>query len=570
MRLKPSQETAIKFLTEGGPHKLLLDDPGVGKTAPVCVAFTKIDQLRPILIITLPGQKTDWEWNLREWGAAHSKLDTQIINTGKDKIDKRRSFIIISPQLLLNKNIQLQLLTMQFDCIAVDEAHVFKSWDAVGSKFLHQHLLKRGDKIWFITGSFMPNKPIEMYLPLKCLFPELLGEYVDYEKFTRRYCAGFMDSQGWNANGSSHLDELRARISPAVLRRELREVYPRLPLCTFREIYVTADIEESERDTPTTTLERLVGIAKIPGAVAFITDWLYNEPNKKLLVFTRNRQVTEEIQAQIPGALKYYGGMSKEAKQNAKMAFINDPKARVLVANRQSIGQATDGLQHVCHHILEVQLDWSRGLQDQGYGRIVRNGQTETQYVTRLIAEDTVEEAHVRVYRQKATINTQLFGRKIVSLEDKLDRIIELLEAAKDSPKPSATNAPTAEKPLGKSASTASKGSTGKPGRLHKAKPEPEAEDEADEDEPENTEPTIDDVRAVAGEVRQKLGGKAVPASKAAIDKVTQSFKAKDGGKCKVLADIQEKDYAKVIARFEALAPKEEEPEEDDEDEDEE
>jgi SNF2 family DNA or RNA helicase len=583
MKLYAHQEKTVEFLLADGPHKLLLDDCGVGKTAPTCVALTKIPHRhRQTLIVTLPSHKSTWMRELQTW-ANVSPDCINIINTGKDDLyAKRRGFVIISPQLLLTKRIQIELLKQKWDAIVVDEAHVYKSWDAVGSKFLYKHLLKTGNFIWFLTATLMPNRPIDLYLPLKCLFPEILGEYVDYEKFTRRYCAGHMDSTGWNANGSSHLSELRARLAPIMLGRELREVYPGLPPSITDEIYVDIDIEESERDTPTPTLERLVGIAKVDGAVDYLRDELYNEPTQKILVFTRNRQVTEEIYIGLLGfgtwrPLKYYGGMTKEEKCKVLKDFETDPLTRVLIANRTSLGQAYDGLQRVCNRIVEVQFDWQRGLQDQGYGRIVRNGQTKPVRITRIVAAGTVEDAIIRSYYQKKKSNDVLFAndkrRKIVNIEESLDRIagaLEILVSLKsefketsDSPKAKSTT-----KDGAKFAVSAVKKSAGKPVKSAPTEDEPEDE-EAYEEASGEAEITEDDVRNVAGEVRAKLGGKSVPSSKAAIDKVTQSFKKKDGSKCKLLADIQAKDYAKVIEKLKALAPEESDGDEDeDEDED--
>ena len=572
--LYPFQEESVRFLLSR-PHCLLADDPGVGKTPPVCVALPQVTKVYGRWLIICPtGIKDTWAHRLLEWNAIQHLSHVQVLNTGKDKLLPGKRCYIVSPAIMLNPIIQAQLLSFKYDCIVVDEADQFKNWDAEGSKFLYQVLLPRAINKWLLTGTFMPNRPIEMYLALKCLAPELIAPYDTYEKYTKRYCSGYFDSIGWNVNGSSHLKDLRKRIKPFMLRRELRDVYPELPGIIEDTIFIPTSILESERNTPLPTLERLVGVAKIQGVVDYLRDRLYNFEGK-ILVFTRNRQVTEEVFQHLIGfkqwvPLKYYGRMSSLQKSLVLDAFQNSAEHRILIANRRSLGVAQDGLQNCCNHVVEAQFDWCRGLTDQGYGRLVRNGQTNKVRITRMIASDTIEEAMLYDYRQKTKTNNILFKtEKKMSIEDSLasiaDSLLKLANPAnmvtmggggggkgtltiESSPKSTERTGIIGDS--AKPAGSAAKKPAGRPSKVVA----PTEDEMAEQDEA----LTLEDVREVAGEVREKLGGKSVPAAKAAIDKVTKKF---GGAK---LADIDSKHYIKFIAALRALVP-EDEPEEDEE-----
>jgi len=84
--------------------------------------------------------------------------------------------------------------------------------------------------------------------------------------------------------------------------------------------------------------------------------------------------------------------------------------------------------------------------------------------------------------------------------------------------------------------------------KLPVAKPE-KVSKPTEDDDAEVSELTEDDVREVAGRVRIALGGKANPQAKAAIDKVLKKY----GGT--VIADVDPKNYPKLIDSLNALAP---------------
>jgi len=330
--LYPFQEETLAFLLSER-HRLLADEPGVGKTPPTCVALKRMPKRFHKSLIICPGNiKPVWENKLIDWSGA--KLEhIQILDTGNDIVRQDARWIIVSRELLYSQKILNQLYPRKYDACVVDEAHDFCNWDSLAANILfgHKNLMKRpliasATNKWLLSGSFMPNRVAQMYVPLKCLAGDLLAPYETFEKFTRHYCNGYFDklSLEWKYYGSSNLNELREKLRPFMLFRRLRDVYPDLPHESVDEVFCDLDIVESERDTPMIALEKIVGVAKIPHAVDFLRNELYNKDDK-ILAFIHNRKVAEELHKQLIGfdfhPRLYYGGMSHVDKKAAVNAF---------------------------------------------------------------------------------------------------------------------------------------------------------------------------------------------------------------------------------------------------------
>lgn len=466
------QKTDVKFLhfrdqrLNYKPHKLLAHDPGVGKTPSVCYALRG----RTAIILTPapPSVKTTWAHRLIEWGAAKSHDEIQILWTGADKIDPTKRFIIVSYELCLIERLFLALQSLpKRDAFVIDECHRLQNWDAKITQHIYgknnpakKPLILKGRDKWLMSGTFMTNRPINMYPSFHALAPEAITPHDTYSKYAVYFCGAFFQDGEWDIRGATNLPELRDSLhnSGFMRRLELRDVYPEIPLSIDDEQFLKLDLgiskndgeEISVRNTLGTTLELLVGIAKIPHVVSLAKDWLRQNPKKKLLIFCKNRVVTEGVRDGLKkfGAAIYYGGMTKRQKEESKRQFESGPKCRVLSANRKSAGESVDGWQYNCHHVWEAQIDWSHGLEVQGFGRVVRKGQTETVYITRFIAEGTIEEAILRSYKSKKKTFNYLFKsedqmsehEEVMSVLKSIDASLKKLSGAPGKPSESKTS----------------------------------------------------------------------------------------------------------------------------------
>lgn len=440
--LFPYQLEGVDFLSSR-KHALLGDEPGLGKTPQACVAALEIKAKR-IFITCLAGIKINWARELVAWGVCKQE-EIFTVWTKRDKIPKDACIVICNYELVISAHIFKQLQGLYFDLWIGDEAHKLKS---MGSKITCKMLKSQGTRPmliancnykWCLTGSFMENRPIEMFPLLRMLAGDCIAPYKSYEQFARRYCEGYFDGEEIVAKGACRLRELAKRIKPFFLRREYKDVYDMPPLIESACIvkielpkidgfmldansavgYAIGQTEMGTENTNGATLYKAIGIAKTWATVKEVKDLL--EVRDKVMVFAYHREVIDILTRELEefGAKKIYGGVSAKRKDELVQSFINDPEERVRIVQITSAGTGVDGFQKACNTLVFAENDWSIGKNDQGIGRVFRLLQENTVYVVRIIAEGTFDEVVLNTMRKKERNVKQFYKKeKQMSLED--------------------------------------------------------------------------------------------------------------------------------------------------------
>jgi SNF2 family DNA or RNA helicase len=470
-QLLPFQPAGVEFLLgklpkSKAPHRLLADDMGLGKTIQVCEAIRRLKEKHvqvPLLIVCPPLIKMTWKQTLINWSGISAK-DIQIITYGAQKVTG--SVVIVNYELLHNKALRVQLLNRKFLVGVFDEVHRLKSLDSkiseivLGNTAHYKPLIGQCYYKWCLSGTFIPNRPAEAYLLLKTLAPECIEPYLSWDAFAKYFCGGYYDECTGKTvgKGGSHLDELKERMAGFMLRRTEDEV--NLPDKLIQHVYCQVSMPQvqnlakeisvmSTENTHLATLRKAVGIAKIPFCIDYLTDWLENHPEQKIVVFAYSRQVIESI-ADSDKLAKFnpvyvYGGSSAKDKEFALRYFAEDPACRMLELQILSGGEALDGLQYTANNVFFAEQEWSAGVFDQALKRIHRIGQTKAVHAMVAIAQNVdLENIITQTYkRKKKTIqklldpcnnktdilHTPSINRgNHMTIEDKLDAIIQLLE----------------------------------------------------------------------------------------------------------------------------------------------
>jgi SWI/SNF-related matrix-associated actin-dependent regulator 1 of chromatin subfamily A len=411
--LFPFQKTGVKFLMEE-PHRLLADEMGLGKTIQALSAAAELGCCS-ILIICPAIIKETWAHHVNQW-TTFGPESIQIINT-KSCIISNKPVIIVNYELLYTKEgknaILKQLFRRRFALCIVDEAHRLKEASA---KITHIILAKTGKRSplisvahrkWLLTGTPMPNRPIELFPILRTLDASTIEPYSTFEAFGNHFCDPQPNDYGINYDGASNVEELKERLSKFMLRREMKDVYQQLPEKIISPIYCKVDIEEDQSDTPLATLRMKLGLAKIPFVVSYVLDKVESEKNK-LVVFAYSRSVIEGI-ANHDKLAKYdpvfiYGSLTYEDKTFALKQFKHEPSCRIIVLQYNAAGTGTDGLQQHSNCMVMAEPDWSAGTFDQAIGRLHRIGQTELVRVYPIIARETLDESIFGVYTKKSKV----------------------------------------------------------------------------------------------------------------------------------------------------------------------
>ena len=125
---------------------------------------------------------------------------------------------------------------------------------------------------------------------------------------------------------------------------------------------------------------------------------MYDEhgQRRKLIIFTEHKDTLLYLEEKIKAFLGkseaviiIRGGMQRQERKNAEIAFNQDEKVEVLVAT----DAACEGvnLHHNCHLMINYDLPWNPNRLEQRFGRIHRIGQKHNCHLWNLVARETRE-----------------------------------------------------------------------------------------------------------------------------------------------------------------------------------
>ncbi len=120
-----------------------------------------------------------------------------------------------------------------------------------------------------------------------------------------------------------------------------------------------------------------------------------NMRRRKFVIFTEHRDTLNyllerlrSLRGRHEAVVAIHGGMHREERKSAEVAFKNDPAAEILVAT-DAAGEGIN-LQRA-HLMANYDLPWNPNRIEQRFGRIHRIGQTEVCHLWNLVALDTRE-----------------------------------------------------------------------------------------------------------------------------------------------------------------------------------
>ena len=192
----PYQRGGIKALAERR-SALLADPMGLGKTIQICGLLNKLpDELRTVLIVVKASLKLNWRNELSKWLVIPRRID--VVNGGKEQIPADPDIVVVNYDVL-SKHSE-KLTSRIWDCVVFDESHYLKNPKAARTI----HALKiRARRRYALTGTPVPNRPIEIQPILGYLDPE---NFDDFFSFAKRYADAYRSRFGWDFTGSSNLD----------------------------------------------------------------------------------------------------------------------------------------------------------------------------------------------------------------------------------------------------------------------------------------------------------------------------------------------------------------------------
>jgi SWI/SNF-related matrix-associated actin-dependent regulator 1 of chromatin subfamily A len=432
--LKDFQNAGVEELLCRKGFNLLADEQGLGKTIQVLEfakfaiknSQTRFVKPNKVLVIAPSSLKINWQREAKKFDS-EDIFKIEILRGTKAKIENPDTNLVIVNYDLLSSGIVFdQLEKYNADLVLGDEIHLTKSPNAARTKRTFS-IAKKAKKFIAISGTPIPNRPIEIFPLLKTFCPEALGHYADQRRFEYHFCAGFQDKWGFNNSGASNLEELGERLRATCMIRRLKkdvlgnnkmppqilafEADATTMALTLKEHELAAEFLKKNKEIPNigeiAEIRQELAMRKLPLAIQFIKDLLLC--NNKVVVFAHHRAVIAELLSNFAeNSVAIMGGLSEKQKQNAVDCFQNDPSIQVFIGQIQAAGVGITLT--AASQVVFVESAWSPGDIDQCVDRCDRIGQTKWVQARFLVIEDSLEEHMLKVAFDKAKNINKIMG----------------------------------------------------------------------------------------------------------------------------------------------------------------
>ena len=440
--LRAYQAEGATFLSNSPRRaRLLGDEPGLGKTRQ---AIHAADTLRAnrVLVLCYAIAKSHWQREFQDLQSRKRKI--QVLTSQRNQIstiDNDRLVVIANYDLIQQRDQPLRnkLLSVHWDVLILDEAHVLKSPDANRTKYVYgrRHdgaggLIGRCDNVFLLTGTPMPNHAGELWTHFHALAPELIqdplrpGTPLSYLHYLDRYAIIQATPWGNKIQGSKNLNDLNKRLQPFMLRRRKKDVLKDLPPLNFTLYPLTLptppaptqldQLDDQDLEAlisggspggyapgQISTVRRVLGEAKALPAVALACQELEDDPGTKIIVFAHHLSVLDTMHADFKNqgfkVCQIDGRTSATQRDLNIEAFQKHPDYRVFLGQTNAAG--TSVTLTASSNVLIVEPSFVPKDNVQAASRAHRFGQRNSVLVRYLYAPGTLDERIIRILHRK-------------------------------------------------------------------------------------------------------------------------------------------------------------------------
>lgn len=466
----------LEFLTYALSHKsfLLGDQMGVGKSREIidlALHLKRDEGMQHCLIICgINGTKYNWleEINIHSNESAiilgtHVGKNGNLIEDGTEAKLKqlmevpKEFFWIINVEALRLKHggrfaiadvINSLCYNKTIGLIAFDEAHICRTPESMQARALLQI---KCDRIVPMSGTFLINKPLDLYVPLKWIGKE----QHNYWAYKNHYCI-FGAFGTHEVIGYKNLKDLHNTVKNCMLRRLTSQVLDLPPKIQKRE-YVELNKEQAKlysdikkqiledidkikmsvdplsellrlrqvTGTPELLSTKVTKSAKIDRLLELVEE-VTNEGNK-CIVYSNWTSVTDILKEKLSKYNPAYitGEVTANKRMEQVKKFQDDPTCKVIIG---TIGAMGTGITlTAANTIVFMDEPWNRAIKDQAEQRAYRVGTKNTVEVITLVAKKTIDEAIYNIVQRKGKMSDALIDGK-VSVDSKGKLVNYLLQ----------------------------------------------------------------------------------------------------------------------------------------------
>jgi SNF2 family DNA or RNA helicase len=307
-RLRPYQLNDIWFLSHL-PHCGVFSEMRTGKT-PTTLRLLEAEKHEKIIVVCPASLVLNWKAEIERWAS----LEAFAVNgtkTKRSKIyqewDSKKGYLVLSKD---TAKADIDLLN-KFDKYALvcDESHFLRNYKSLQSKALFQ-LGKKATKRIALTGTPSTNAGSDAYGILHFLYPT---KFSSYWSFVDRYFKTWESPWGSREiSGYKREEELKEVLDLISVQRKRSEVMKFIPPKQYQKIEVEMlpkqkkaynemlnmfTVEEADLDAPSVLAQltrlrqiclapELLNIAAPSAKEQFILEWLENNPNEQVIIFS--------------------------------------------------------------------------------------------------------------------------------------------------------------------------------------------------------------------------------------------------------------------------------------------
>ena len=464
--LLPYQLDGIAF-SVGAGRAVLADDMGLGKTIQgigVAELLAREADISKVLIICPASLKSQWRSEIHRFSDRSCQL---VLGSAKERAVQYGDdgfFTICNYEQVLRDILPIE--RVRWDLIVLDEGQRIKNWEAKTSQMVKS---LRSPFALVLSGTPLENRLDDLFSVVEFIDDRRLGPAF---RFYNRHRV--VDEKG-KVLGYRNLEQLRANLSPVLLRRTRGSVMQDLPPRTTEIIRIAPtaeqlDIHQGHMQTVSTIihksyisemdllrLQKALLMCRMSANSTFLVDkqppgysskleelkdlitQLFAEEGRKAVLFSEWTTMLNLIEQILNGQgipfVRLDGSVPQKKRLQLVHQFQRDDDCRLFITT--NAGSTGLNLQ-AANTVINVDLPWNPAVLEQRISRAHRMGQENPVQVFVLVTEDTIEERLLTTLSAKHELALAALDAEsdvdvvdMVSGMEELKRRLEVLLGAK-------------------------------------------------------------------------------------------------------------------------------------------
>ncbi|GBR77674.1 superfamily II DNA/RNA helicases SNF2 family, partial [Candidatus Termititenax dinenymphae] len=366
---------------------------------------------KPALVVVPRSVLENWEDELARFAPGLQVLSLHGTQRHSRRAEIAGADVLLTTYDTLDRDYAEHYVDPEFGYVILDEAQKIKNAAVSTSQTVRK--LNSANRL-IITGTPIENDLDDIWTLFDFIMPGYLGDSA--KELHERY--------------DNDLEDLRRRIYPFILRRQIADVKTDMPKKEIADIYYDAsakqaaayqqfktqlkdDVEHKKRNYfesllllrqfclhPALLGENFKFTSKYEQFKKLVAEKLAK--GEKVVIFSQYREMLDIIAKEL--GVKYArvdgGVLNRKAEIDR---FNNDPEVKIFLATTGACNSGVN-LHYNCNNIILYDNWWNEAVDEQAIGRVYRVGQTKPVNVYRFITKDTVEVGMIAVQKRKQGI----------------------------------------------------------------------------------------------------------------------------------------------------------------------